>query len=49
MTKKNVMIRNIDINLWNWFVGYCKQKGMNVGDIIESFIKKLKSKGGKRK
>ncbi len=44
-TKKDVFVRNIDINLWNWFVGSCKQKGKTVGEVLDSFITKLK--GGK--
>ena len=41
-TKKAVMLRNVDIDLWNWFVGYCKQKGKNVGEVIEDIINKIK-------
>ena len=42
MTKKTVLIRNVDPDLWNWFVGYCKQKGKNVGKMVEGFIIKIK-------
>ena len=42
MNKKNVIVRNIDIKLWNWFVGDCKQKGIKVGPRMESIINKLK-------
>ncbi|KKN48603.1 hypothetical protein LCGC14_0651020 [marine sediment metagenome] len=42
MIKKTVLIRNVDQDLWNWFVGSCKQKGKKVGEVIENFILKLK-------
>ncbi len=45
MTKKNQLIRNVDVDLWNWFVGYCKQKGKNVAEVIEGIILNLKKKG----
>jgi len=46
MTKKNIMIRGVDTDLWNWFAGHVKQKGKTIGETIEKFILKLK-KGGK--
>ncbi|KKL94254.1 hypothetical protein LCGC14_1866510 [marine sediment metagenome] len=42
MTKKNQLVRDVDVDLWNWFVGYCKQKGKNVGEVVESLIIKIK-------
>ena len=40
--KKDVIVRNVDTNLWNWFVGYCKQQGKKVGEVVETIILKMK-------
>ena len=42
MTKKTILIRNVDKDLWNWFAGYCKQKGKSIGETINSMISKIK-------
>ena len=42
MTKKKVLVRDVDDNIWNWFVGYCKQKGKKVGDVIENMILEIR-------
>ena len=45
--KKNVYLRDVETDLWNWFVGYCKQNGKKVGETLEEIIKKIQR--GKRK
>ena len=40
--KKDVKIFDMDEKLWNWFVGYCKQQGKKVSEVIEEYIQKLK-------
>tara|TARA_R100000458_G_scaffold58038_1_gene65272 strand:- start:858 stop:1037 length:180 start_codon:yes stop_codon:yes gene_type:complete len=41
-TKKNVIITNMDKNLWNKFKGTCYTKGMSmnqaISELIESFV-----------
>ena len=41
-TKKNVIITNMDKNLWNKFKGTCYTKGMfmnqAISELIESFV-----------
>ena len=41
-TKKNVIITNMDKNLWNKFKGACYTKGMSmnqaISELIESFV-----------
>ena len=43
--KKDVIIRNVNEDLWNWFVGHCKQQGLKVGEGLEIIIKNIKKKG----
>jgi|TARA_R100001126_G_scaffold91535_1_gene61097 macrodomain Ter protein organizer (MatP/YcbG family) len=41
-TKKNVIITNMDKNLWNKFKGTCYSRGMSmnkaIAELIESFV-----------
>tara|TARA_R100000808_G_scaffold24052_1_gene54425 strand:- start:337 stop:504 length:168 start_codon:yes stop_codon:yes gene_type:complete len=41
-TKKNVIIANMDKNLWNKFKGTCYSRGMSmnktIAELIESFV-----------
>ena len=43
-TKKNVIITNMDKNLWNKFKSACYTKGMSmnqaISELIESFVSK---------
>ena len=44
MANKDVTIKDVDAELWKWFVGYAKQQGNFVGQAINDIIKKLKKK-----
>jgi macrodomain Ter protein organizer (MatP/YcbG family) len=42
--KKHKQIRDMDDNVWNIFVGYCKTQGKNVSDVLTDMIQKVTGK-----
>ena len=41
--KKTILVRNIEEDTWNKFVGNCKTKGNNAGDELNKILKNLLS------
>ncbi len=44
MKNKIAVIKNMNKDSWNWFVGYCKQKGKTLAEIMETIIKNIQKK-----
>ncbi len=42
MKTKIAVIKNMNKDIWNWFVGYAKQKGKTLAELMESIIKDLR-------
>jgi len=40
--RKDKKVSMVEENLWNWFVGWCKQQGMTVTEYLEKHIQSLK-------
>jgi hypothetical protein len=42
--KKTILVRNIESDVWNGFVGMCKTEGNNAGNELNKILKNILKK-----